>query len=618
MRQLRVCSSLLLSSGRLASIGTLLVLFASCGQGVRTTPAMPLFQGVVHGGQQPVVGANIALYAAGSGGYGSTNTTQLSSTVTSGTGGSFSITGLYACPSASAQMYLVATGGNSGAGTNSSLALMAALGSCSGLSSSTFVFIDEVTTVAAVYALAPFMATNSGSPGANLATSNTNANGLAHAFITAGNLANTVTGAAPGSALPSGASAPTSELNTLADIVATCVNSDGSSGECSTLFADATPSGGGAPTNTIDAILDIAQNPGNNVSALYNLVTGTPPFQPTLNAAPTDWTVAINYTDISLNSPQALVVDSGDNVWVANSGGNSLTKFSNSGSVLSGLGYTGGGLSSPRWAALDASGNIWITNANNSLSEFSSSGGATSGSLGYTGSGLNAPQEIAIAIGTANYEANNGANNVSKFASNGTPRAGSPYSGGGLNDPYGVAINNGNFAWFTNSNNSLSEFMAGNGTAVSGNSGVTGGGLNSPLGIAFDHSGNLWVANSGGASLSEFNSSGTALSGSSGYTGGGLVDPSQIVIDGLGHVWVANPSGNRLGEFSNSGSALSGSSGYTGGGLSSPQGIGIDGSGNVWVANASTNTITEFVGAANPVVTPLVSAAIANELGQRP
>jgi hypothetical protein len=620
MRQLRVCSSLLLSRGRLASIGTLLVLFASCGKSVRTTPAMPLTQGVVHGGQQPVSGANIALYAAGSSGYGSssTNTSILTSTVTSGSDGSFSITGLYTCPSGSQQMYLVATGGDSGAGTNSSLALMAALGPCSALTSSTFVFIDEVTTVAAVYALAPFMATNSGSPGANLGASSSNSTGLANAFITASNLANTVTGSPPGSALPSGATAPSNELNTLADILATCVNSDGSSGECSTLFADATPSGGGVPTNTLDAILDIAQNPSNNVSALYSLVTGTPPFQPTLGQAPNDWLVAMNYTGGGLDGPNSLVVDSSGNVWVVNTTGNSLTKFSNSGTVLTGSsGYTGGGLSSPRFAAIDISGNIWLTNANNSISEFSSSGGAESGSLGDTGGGLNSPQGIALATGASTYMANNGANTLSKFTG-GVPKINSPYSGGGLSAPFGIAISNGNIAWISNSNNSLSEFMAGNGTALSGASGFTGGGLNSPKGIAIDHSGNIWLANNGGASLSEFNSGGTAISTSAGYTGGGLVDPYQIAIDGLNDVWVTNPTGDCVSEFSDIGTAISGSSGYTGGGLSSPQGIAIDGSGNVWVADSSTNKVTEIVGAAAPVVTPLITAVVNNQLGARP
>jgi len=126
--------------------------------------------------------------------------------------GAFSIMGLYTCPSASAQMYLVATGGDSGAGTNSSLALMAALGSCGNLSLSTFVNIDEVTTVAAVYSLAPFTATNSGTPGASVGTSSTNSQGLTQAFATANNLVNTASGLPSGASLPAGATIPSAEL----------------------------------------------------------------------------------------------------------------------------------------------------------------------------------------------------------------------------------------------------------------------------------------------------------------------------------------------------------------------------------------------------------------------
>ena len=340
------CAAGLMSLPGLIALG----LLAGCGaNSLKQNAPLPMLQGVVHGGQQPVVGANIALYAAGAGGYGSTNTTQLSSTVMSGAGGSFSITGLYTCPSASAQMYLVATGGDSGAGTNSSLALMAGLGTCSNLSSSTFVDINEVTTVAAVYALAPFMATNSGTPGTSIGTSSTNSQGLTQAFATANNLVNTTTGVPSGASLPSGATVPSAELYTLADILATCVNSNGSTGECSTLFADATPSGGSAPANTIDAIFDIAQNPGNNVSALYNLVNGTSPFQPLLGMTPNDWTLAINYSGSGLSGPTSLAVDASGDIWVVNTSGDSLSEFTNNGFALSGSsGYTEGGSAGQR------------------------------------------------------------------------------------------------------------------------------------------------------------------------------------------------------------------------------------------------------------------------------
>ena len=93
--------------------------------------------GSVYGGQQPVSGAAIQLYAVGTSGYGSAATSMLNTTVYTGSDGKFSITGDYACPAAgtafgpSTPVYMVASGGNPGLspGTNNgSLVLMAGLG----------------------------------------------------------------------------------------------------------------------------------------------------------------------------------------------------------------------------------------------------------------------------------------------------------------------------------------------------------------------------------------------------------------------------------------------------------------------------------------------------------
>ena len=228
--------------------------------------------------------------------------------------------------------------------------MMTALGSCGNLSSTTFIWIDEVTTVASVYALTPFMNTGGG---AKLGASSTNAQGLTNAFATVNNLVSATSGMAPGPRLPTGATAPTTELNTLADILAPCVNSNGSTGECSSLFSEATPNGGSAPTNTIDAVLDIAQNPANNVSALYNLITSIAPFQPTLASAPNDWTVAITYTGSGLSTPWGLAIDAAGDVWVANHGSSVISEFSPLGAGLSGSGFGGGGLDLPYYVAID-------------------------------------------------------------------------------------------------------------------------------------------------------------------------------------------------------------------------------------------------------------------------
>src|ERR1700693_5105122 len=88
-------------------------LLTSCGTGSgKRDVSLVVLRGGVHGGQQPVSGASIQLYAAGATGYGSAATALLTTTVTSGAGGSFTITGDYDCPSASSQVYLVASGGN--------------------------------------------------------------------------------------------------------------------------------------------------------------------------------------------------------------------------------------------------------------------------------------------------------------------------------------------------------------------------------------------------------------------------------------------------------------------------------------------------------------------------
>jgi hypothetical protein len=591
---------------------------------------------MVHGGQQAVSGSTIQLYAAGATGYGSAATPLLTKTVTSDGAGNFTITGDYSCPSGSPQVYIVATGGNPGLapGTNNTaLAMMAALGPCASLNSSTFIFVDEVTTVASVYALAPFMSTGGGT---KLGATSTNAPGLANAFATVNNLVNTAKGTAPGPNLPTGATAPTAELNTLADLLSLCVNTSGPAGECTTLFTDATPSGMSAPTNTIDAMLDIALNPGHNVSTLYNLVTGVVPFQPTLAAAPNDWTTAINYTGGGLNRPQSIAVDGSGNVWVANTGADSISEFSSSGKAISGAaGFTGGGLNganAPWGIAIDTAGNVWVTdpmadpvNPNlGAVSKFSSSGTAISGANGYTDNRMDQPFGLAVS-GTGIVWAAN-ANSASAFQSTGVPQAGSPYPRNATgHNYYNIAIDSSGNVWMTDNEPTTNtppgdvEELTSTGTIVNS---YTVGGQSGSWGVAIDSAAHVWISNNANNSVTELNSNGTAVAN---YTGGGLNTPQGLAVDGLGNVWVANTGptakpGNSVTELNNSGAAFSPSTGFIGGAMSSPFSLAMDGSGNVWVSNNNlgSNSVTEIVGAAAPVVTPLALAVKNSTLGKRP
>jgi phosphatidylserine/phosphatidylglycerophosphate/cardiolipin synthase-like enzyme len=273
----------------------------------------PGVSGSVFGGQNPVSGSLIQLYSVGTTGDGLAATRLITATLTTsdGTGltnsnanagnamntlpaGSFTITGAYTCPSSTAEVYLVATGGNPGLGlgNNANLTLMAALGPCGALSSSTYIVMNELTTIGMAAALSNFMTGY-----ASVGSGSSDAAQLQTAFLTANQYTNTTSGAVPGATLPTFFSASSTALQTLADIVASCVNSAGGiAGDpstCGQLFGLATISGNAAPTDTVGAILNILKQPTANVSQLYALVPAQPPFTSTLSSAPASWALPI-------------------------------------------------------------------------------------------------------------------------------------------------------------------------------------------------------------------------------------------------------------------------------------------------------------------------------------
>jgi hypothetical protein len=267
---------------------TALAVLSGCAVQSGTNSVSPVANGVtgnVHGGQQPVAFSTVQLYTVGTTADGSAATPLLTQTVTSDASGNFTLTGLYSCSGATL-VYLTASGGQPGPGiTNPNLAMMTALGPCSSLTPSTFIQINEVTTVAAVSALAPFM-TGYSAVGSNSG----DVSALTNAFTLASELVNTATGQAPGTNVPAGMAVPATLMNTLANVVAACVNSAGGiSGDgsaCGSLFALTTPSGGSHPTDTVKAMLYLAQNPALNTPGLFNLITPAAPFQPQLTGAP--------------------------------------------------------------------------------------------------------------------------------------------------------------------------------------------------------------------------------------------------------------------------------------------------------------------------------------------
>jgi streptogramin lyase len=553
-----------------------------------TATASAKFSGHVFGGQQPVSGSTIQLYTVGTTGIASASAPLIAATVTSDAGGNFSITGQYTC-SAATQVYVTATGGNAGSGINTSLRMMASLGSCATLlanANTTFLSINELTTVAAVEALAPFMADTT-----HIGATGSNPTGLVNAFATANALVNTSVGQI--AYAPTGVTLPVARLNTLADILAACINTNGvSSTQCTALY---TATGA---TNTIDAALAIAKQPAAPaITALYSLPGATPPFVPALSAQPSDFTLAMNITNPALLTPYAIALDAVGNAWVAGETSASLVKLSAPSPAFAATSYPAG-LTAPRALAIDPTGNIFVANTGaNSIVKLLPNGTASAFA---TGAALSAPVALASDSTGSLWVANFAGNSVLKLSSTGATTSTLTTS---LSAPSGIAIDSAGRVAIANSGTG-SVCLYSNAAVLQ--SCPQDNALFGPTAVAISPTGALAMSGSttGAALAGAFTlatSTGT-LTSPTPVSGGGLTLPTAVAYDSAGTAWFANTG--SLSAFTGS-TPLTPAAGYAS--LSAPQSIAVDPSGNLWTANSGDNSVSVLIGLAAPTTTPLAA-----------
>ncbi len=614
-------------------------------------------QGTVFGGQQPIVGAHVYLMGVGATGYGGPGispamangpraqatpqalrpASNLSvSLLTSGSGtdsvgtyvltdgnGAFNLAGKYTCTTSSQQVYVLALGGygaQSGTTTsNAASGLMAAIGPCG--TPAPKIALNEVTTVAMAYAFAGFAsdATHISSSGSALALTN-----LANAYTNASTLVNVATGSPMANTAT--VTVPAATIYTLADILAACVNSNGGgASSCPTLFSYTMSGGatGTAATETASAAINLAHNPyptAAGVTALYGLVPGTAaPYAGGLATQPNEFTVGLNYTVGSgpsfggLNNAQ-ITIDAGGKAWVLSNGNaagggaagmnSAVISVAPGGVITPYYGYTAGAtgatitpaianLSQPSGLAFDGNGNLWIPDESNS-NVYEVTSGLTS-------------------VGTSPYALPSNAYNVAISAAENAWFATTPLTE--LN-PSGTAVTGSPFA------NTGANFVALDGTStlwtvtggavsrVSASGTPVGTATNFPgtlQGVSTDHNNNAWV--SGSATLGEVAVTGNVATGSqfqSANTGSSF---QYNAVDGAANIWVADQGApNTVVAFNSSGTEITPMAGYTGGTtVSTPAGIAVDGAGDVWVSDFGGNSVQELIGAATPVVTPIVA-----------
>lgn len=517
-------------------------------------------------------------------------------------------------PVPSPVLYLTAIGGDAGAGANSAIGLMGVAGQANALPAS--VTINELTTVAGEWALAQFTDTTGqllGAPASNL-------NGLVNAANQAqANLADIGTGnpaefwSDNGASVPECASSPPvncdglERMDTLANILAACIEtSSPSSSACTTLLGDTGSTGG----TTLRAAHYTAVNPTQNLAALYALQADTSsPFVPALSAAPPDgWEIALNLDPSGANfgSPNGIAIDAVGNAWVANVDPGSVTELNSTGGLVSNFtnsNTAGANFSSPLNIAIDDAGNVWVANAGSSVTELTSDG-ALVGNFNPGGDTFNTPQDIAIdasgnawvtdlAVNPAVVELNSSGGLVGSY---------DPPSGATFDDPYGIAIDGSSNVWVTDYGISAVVKLNSGGGLISNPPYDPSGAFGAPFGIAIDAAGDAWATDYDADEVIELTAAG-ALGNVSTFS---FEYPQGIAIDSSSNVWVTDSSCPALVELSNT-AATEGDFNPAGAGLNSPIGIAIDASGNVWIANEFSNSIAEFIGSAGPVLTPLAA-----------
>jgi RHS repeat-associated protein len=316
-----------------------------------------------------------------------------------------------------------------------------------------------------------------------------------------------------------------------------------------------------------------------------------------------------------LAAPAGVAVDSGANVWVADTAHNRIQEFNAKGELIRAFGAIGSGdgeLRSPRGLAIDSKGNLWVADAgNNRVQEFNSKGefvrkfgteGAGSGQFwGLQDLAIDSAGHIWTLEGGGKLTADN---RVQEFSAEGTYLAGFGAAGsenGQFSFAKGIAIDAAGNVWVADTNNNRIQAFKPNGEFIRkfGTEGTGNGQLKAPLGLAFDAEGKLWVADTGNDRMQRFTSEGAYLAqfGTAGPNNGQFSEPQALTVDAGGNLWIADTGNNRVQESSASefirqfGGESSGP-----GNLASPGGLATDSEGDVWVADTSHNRIQEFNG----------------------
>jgi sugar lactone lactonase YvrE len=369
-------------------------------------------------------------------------------------------------------------------------------------------------------------------------------------------------------------------------------------------------------------------------------------------------------------SPSAVAVDGSGNVYVADTG-NYLVRMSTSAGVVTTLAGTAGSRGTadgsgsaarfyePAGITVDGSGNVYVADTGNDTIRKITSGGSVTtiagavalpGSVDGTGTAAQffAPGGLAVDSGGNVYVADKGNDQIREMTPAGVVTTVAGAVGGSgendgtgpaaeFNEPSGVAVDGSGNVYVTDQlNDTIRKITpAGVVTTLAGTPGQIGSADGTgpaasfffPFDIAVDGSGNLYVTDSGNDTIRKITPAGvvTTLAGTAGKpgdtngtgTGASFTDPVGIAVDSSGNVYVSEQQSDDIRMITPAGvvTTLAGTPGVIGSAngtgpaaqFALPAGLAVDGSGNVYVADYGNGTVRKI--APGGVVTTFAGTA---------
>lgn len=308
-------------------------------------------------------------------------------------------------------------------------------------------------------------------------------------------------------------------------------------------------------------------------------------------------------------SPQAVAVDSSDNIYVADQGGHTIRKITSDGTVttLAGLGKSSGTndgvgnvarFNGPQGVAVDKAGNVYVADTGNQIVRIITPGGSVTTLAGLAGQSGSA----------------DGTNRVARFAA-----------------PRGIAVDGQTNIYVSDVNNSTIRKLVINGTncivtTFAGTAGQNGdvdalgtaARFHSVFGLVADPTGNLYAADRYNAVIRKITPDGNVTTfagvggtvGSTDGSGGAALfyGPEALTVDGSGNIYVIEFFNNTVRKIAPNGTnwnvttlagcptcAVGTNDGIgSAARFSSPFGIARDSSGNLYVADTTSHTIRKL------------------------